>query len=96
MTLTLGSDHADADQQEEAEAQAEQERAGSRAEILQEGLGAGQPCRRRRGQDKETQDVRETGEEERAPGTRQGWRMVQVKPGGGRTRRIVGQGMPGL
>lgn len=88
MTLTLGSDHADANQQEEAEAQAEQERAGSRAEILQEGLGTGQPCRRRRGQDKETQDRRETGEEERATGTCQGWRMVQVKPGvGGAGRR---------
>lgn len=41
--MTAGSDHADADQQEKAEAQAEQEGAGSRAEMLQEGLGRTHP-----------------------------------------------------
>lgn len=81
--MTAGSDHADADQQEKAEAQAEQEGAGSRAEMLQEGLGRRQPCRRRRGQDKEFQAMRETAQEEMATGTCQGWRLVQVKLGGG-------------
>lgn len=95
VTLTLGCDHADADQQEEAEAQQEQEGAGSGAEMLQEGLGRRRPCRRRAGQDKEFQRRRETGEEEGATGTCQGWRWcTQGKLGGGWTGRIVGSGMP--
>ena len=75
VTLTFGSNHTDADQQEEAEAQGEQEEAGSRAEMLQEGLGRRQPCKRRRPQDKEDQDRRETAEEERPQGPvrEEGW-----------------------
>lgn len=41
----------------------------SRAEMLQQGLGKRHPCKRRRHQDKEVQDMRETREENRATGT---------------------------
>lgn len=69
MTLTLGSDHTDTDQQYEAEAQEEQEEAGAGAEWLPEGLEGRQPCKRREGvRTRRVQDMRETGEEERASG----------------------------
>lgn len=69
VTLTLGCNHTDANQQEEAEAHGEQMGTESRAEMLQQGLGKRHPCKRRRHQDKEVQDMRETREENRATGT---------------------------
>lgn len=68
MTLTLGSNHTDDDQQQETKAEGQQEEAGPRAETLQEGLGRRRPCKRRGCQDEEVPDMTEMGEGE-GPGS---------------------------
>ena len=95
MTLTLESDHTDADQQHEAEAQGEQQEAGAGTDWLQEGLEGRQPCKRREGvrTRRVPERPRETGEEERAsePVRDQDWHL-NAQPERGLHKEDCGMG----